>query len=232
MEPEVFAGGAVGDEHAVSQPDVAIPGFDGRLVVLHGGGFGSRGPFRRAAEHRAGRLAARAALAELGVPALARARVGVGPHGEPTWPMGVVGSISHAAPWAVAAVSSRRELCGVGVDVETIHPHRAALADRVVMPEDARSAPSSVSTEQLATICFSLRESVYKCLNPMLGVEMEWDDVRLEIDWSSGAVAVCVDSSFGVRGALDAGIVALDGAVLTACWRTEPCERTGSYRVS
>src|SRR5580692_7617313 len=69
----------------------------------------------RRAEFVAGRLCAREALAALGAPST---RVPRGIDGAPEWPTGFVGSISHTAELAFAAVAPAAEARGLGLDVE------------------------------------------------------------------------------------------------------------------
>lgn len=66
----------------------------------------------RLSEFRAGRRAARRALAALGLPPVA---LPMGPDRAPIWPPGICGSIAHAGGLAVAVVSRSG---AVGVDLE------------------------------------------------------------------------------------------------------------------
>lgn len=208
--------------------------FPGEIALIRCPSDASVPPsVRRHDEHVRGRTAARAALAALGGAELAQAPLAADPDGLPMWPSGVVGSISHSDPWAAAAVSSVaagvspvtggvRCVRGIGVDVERVVASRAELWERVVMPEDAASAPEDASRAFLATLCFSLRESVYKCVYPVMRKPMDWRDARFAIDWTSGAVAVRLHPRFAFEGTLAAQFRELDGAVITACWWTMP----------
>src|SRR5262249_24756139 len=76
-----------------------------------------------------GRAAARGALRELGI-----ADVGIqrGPGGDPLWPDGFVGAISHAPDLAVAVVGRASDYAGLGIDVEEPARGPTARAARLV----------------------------------------------------------------------------------------------------
>ena len=73
---------------------------------------------KRKAEHLAGRIAAAHALPGNNVP-------GIGPSGEPRWPQGVSGSITHSGTQAMAVVT-RDHPALIGIDCETILPENEA----------------------------------------------------------------------------------------------------------
>ena len=235
---------------------VPLDGFDlpGTIVLLQERSTASapevarvRLAERRRREHARGRMAARAALTSLAGAGLGAAPLRADSEGLVEWPARITGSISHSGPWAVSAVghsfSGVRDdgecgsgIRGIGVDVETVLPSRAELWERVVMPEDAASAPAHVSRAFIATVCFSLRESVYKCVYPVLRQPMDWPDARFTIDWESGRVEVSIDSRFAGAGSgpgsgsgacsdgvSDAGALAaqfreVEGTVVSGCW--------------
>ena len=66
---------------------------------------------KRKADHLAGRIAAAHALPDHTVPA-------IGPSGEPLWPQGISGSITHSGTQAIAVVTQYPAL--IGIDCETI----------------------------------------------------------------------------------------------------------------
>ncbi|MDQ4492195.1 4'-phosphopantetheinyl transferase superfamily protein [Sinomonas sp. ASV486] len=204
----------------------ASEGFPGRIAVLRAHGGDGRGRRHRSAEHEHGRAAARAALGLLGGPGLERVPIGADADGCPVWPAGVAGSISHSAPWAAAAAAwTRSGVRGVGVDVEVVRPRHAALWERVVMPDDAQAAPPGAPAEYVATVCFALREAVYKCVFPVLRVPMDWPDARLATNWDVGSAGVVLGERLGCDGALAAEFRAHDGAVVALCWWTAGASR-------
>jgi 4'-phosphopantetheinyl transferase EntD len=98
-------------------------------AVMH-----TAGP-RRRAEFAAGRLCARAALARLGVPA---APILPGPAGQPRWPAGVTGSITHCAGYRACAVARTTDVAAIGIDAEPDAALPAGLIEMVATgPERA-----------------------------------------------------------------------------------------------
>ncbi len=97
----------------------------------------------------------------------------------PEWPAGFVGSISHSAGFAFAAVARASQVRGLGLDVEEVS--RLAKAPRIasVVTTPAERARFDFSTETLATV-FSAKEAVYKSLYPLLRQFLEFDAIELD----------------------------------------------------
>jgi 4'-phosphopantetheinyl transferase EntD len=136
---------------------------------------------KRHHEFRAGRRVAHQALEQAGCPEHA-APILRGERGQPLWPHGWVGAISHAEAWAGALVAPRHRSAGVGLDVESL----ARTVD-----SDLRSlicVPSElpwVGTDELRLrTLFSAKESVFKALYPVAGVFLDFHDA--ELMWHSG----------------------------------------------
>lgn len=156
---------------------------------------------KRIRAFRAGRHCASRALASLGA---SPGVIPIGPMGMPVWPSGIVGSITHSAGFAAAAVASQRQLAGLGIDCEAVMDEAACdeLLDRV-LPEAgtvARLGPASVGEKWpvFVTAAFSAKESVYKCLFPLVRVFFDFDAVRLEtVDISTGELGLRVTQDLG-----------------------------------
>src|SRR5439155_16503172 len=91
--------------------------------------LGPRTVERRRVYFSMGRAAARDALAELGIHGVAIAR---GASGEPLWPDGIVGAISHAGDLAIAIVGRQSDYAGLGIDIEQMTRGLTARAARLV----------------------------------------------------------------------------------------------------
>jgi 4'-phosphopantetheinyl transferase EntD len=96
----------------------------------------------------------------------------------------MVGSISHGASLAVAAVARQCTHAGIGIDVEPIvdaQTYADVAGDVASMQELAvlRTALGALTNEALWTLVFSAKESVYKCLFPQTLRFMEFEDLRL-----------------------------------------------------
>lgn len=115
---------------------------------------------KRKAEHLAGRIAAVNALGqygEKGVPA-------IGGRGQPLWPVGLNGSITHCETCALAVVSRQP----VGVDMETLFTPELAneVAGEIISAQERQVLPGSALPFPLAlTVAFSAKESLYKAFS-------------------------------------------------------------------
>ena len=150
----------------------------------------SRAVPRRRFEFAVGRRCAREALQRL-APPLALVDVGIGSQREPLFPAGVVGAISHGAGIASAAVAWQRDYRGVGLDIESWigDDALAAVEQSVLLPgESPRLATQTgLSARQVATICFSAKETLYKCLFPSVRRYFDFMDAEIEsIDLAAG----------------------------------------------
>ena len=129
----------------------------------------------RRQEFIAGRTAARAALAQLGLPDTALPR---DPTGPVLWPQGVTGAISHGGGWALAAVARTQVVTGIGVDIE--------LAGASVPVEEIASAREIAALAgRDPIILFSAKEAVYKAQFPQSRKMLSFHDLAITFDASS-----------------------------------------------
>jgi 4'-phosphopantetheinyl transferase EntD len=135
---------------------------------------------KRLREFSVGRHCARTALARLGH---APAALPVGPGRAPVWPAGIIGSISHTAEIAIAAVARQAQLRSLGIDVESADPLEPSLLELVCRDEErAALAVSDLEPGLGAKLVFSAKESVYKCLWPLTGVFLEFHALGIRMD--------------------------------------------------
>lgn len=130
------------------------------------------------AQFRLGRAAAHEALRILGRDAGPILR---GPHGEPLWPPGVVGAITHSAGRALAAVAPGERIRALGLDMEHTDRWFPELAETVAFDaERAWLEGLEVDRRRAAALeMFSAKESIYKALFPAIGTFFGFDAVRL-----------------------------------------------------
>jgi 4'-phosphopantetheinyl transferase EntD len=137
---------------------------------------------KRSREVTNARTCARRALAALGRPEVPILR---GAKGQPLWPAGVVGSITHTTGYYAAAVAESSVVRSVGVDAEEhgelpdgvlAHIAFGAEPDRVAR---LRAADPTVWWDRLL---FSAKESVYKAWFPLTGRWLGFEDAELTID--------------------------------------------------
>ncbi|RNV97649.1 enterobactin synthase subunit EntD [Enterobacter asburiae] len=132
---------------------------------------------KRKAEHLAGRIAAAHALGAINE----RAIPGIGPSGEPLWPEGVSGSITHSGTQAMAVVVRHQDAL-VGIDCEAILPDREAreIQDGIVDTQEAICLTHSGYPFALAlTLAFSAKESLFKALFPKANTYMGFEWARV-----------------------------------------------------
>src|SRR5215470_11453752 len=188
LPPAVAAAESAGD------PPEAGPG----LLPAEEAVMRTAGP-RRRAEFAAGRLCAREALARLGVPA---APILPGPAGEPRWPEGVTGSITHCAGYRACAVARTTDVTAIGIDAEPDAALPAGLIEKVATgPErawirrhagaapgagPAGAGPAAVCWDRLL---FSAKEAACKLWYPLTG---RWPGLR------GAAIALAATGTFTV----------------------------------
>ncbi len=137
---------------------------------------------KRRREFVTARACAREALAQLDLPP---SPIASGERGEPRWPAGVVGSITHCAGFRACALARATDLAGLGIDAE---PH--APLPEGVLGEIARAEERPLLT-QLAHVypavhwdrlLFSAKEAVYKVWFPIAACWLGFEDAVLTLD--------------------------------------------------
>jgi 4'-phosphopantetheinyl transferase EntD len=111
--------------------------------------------------------------------------IGSGERGEPIWPAGAVGSITHCAGYRACAVARSAEIVTIGIDAE---PH-AALPDkllpRVARPEELpelRQLNAERPQIHWDRLLFSAKESVCKAWFPLARRWLGFEDAIIEFD--------------------------------------------------
>ena len=164
--------------HTVHHVTFAPPTFtDTDLLWLPHHAELSNAGRKRKAEHLAGRIAAAHALGAIHE----RAIPGIGPSGEPLWPEGVSGSITHSGTQAMAVVVRHQDAL-VGIDCEAILPDREAreIQDGIVDAQEAMYLTHSGYPFALAlTMAFSAKESLFKALFPKANTYMGFEWARV-----------------------------------------------------
>lgn len=108
----------------------------------------------------------------------------------PHWPSDVVGSISHNQFWIGAAVASSKDLLGLGIDFEVMGRTKLELANHIRSSADIINHPE-LSDEELLTIIFSCKESLYKALYPLVKKFFGFEDAALrELDLETGTFKI------------------------------------------
>lgn len=171
---------------------------------------------RRRAEFAAGRRCARTALAGLGVSA---APILPGPAGEPQWPVGVVGSITHCPGYRACAVARAADLTAIGIDAEPDEELPGGLIEAVATaPERAwiRRQAAAGSAVRWARLVFSAKEAAGKAWYPLTGQWPDRGDLAVSAT-AAGTLTVRLPSAGpGLPGTMTGRWLARDGLIITA----------------
>ena len=140
-----------------------------------------------------------------------------GRRGEPLWPPGIVGSITHCAGYRGCALATTSTLTSIGIDAE---PHAAlpeglvasvaTAAERRQLRDLGRQAPE-IHWDRLL---FSAKECVYKAWFPLTHRRLDFADVEVRVD--------CDDGGFSAR-LLVPGPMLAGGEVTTLSGRWLVC---------
>src|SRR5229473_2552741 len=123
----------------------------------------------------------------------------------PVWPQGYVGSITHTDELVGVAVARRKEFRGIGIDAETIiQPGTAVEIDDLCMSETERALRDSaeINPRTFSSLCFSAKESFFKCLYPLTGVWFDFRDAEIacfDADLQRLQMRLLRDLPFGFR---------------------------------
>lgn len=134
----------------------------------------------RVSEFAAGRLCARAGLAELG---LKPTPLLPGSNRAPQWPSGFVGSITHTGSYCVAVVALEAQFAALGVDAERIGHVSPALWRLTMRAEELSRLRllEEPARRKMATVIFSAKEAFYKCQHALTHSWLEFEDVAVDI---------------------------------------------------
>jgi 4'-phosphopantetheinyl transferase EntD len=128
------------------------------------------------------RYCARLALGELGVPPVPILK---GEKGEPCWPDGVVGSLTHTEGFRGAAVGRAGQVRSVGIDAE---PHGVlpdGVLDAVSLPEERRELEVLGAGLHWDRILFCAKEATYKAWFPLTRRWLGFEDAHIVFDVDS-----------------------------------------------
>jgi enterobactin synthetase component D len=165
---------------------------------------------KRKTEFLAGRFCAAKALGALN-PNLTM-QVGIHHDGSPRWPHGIVGSITHTDGFASAAVAGEQTCLSLGIDSESLLSAESLEAARTIaIRDDARRLLQAgfLCEDHITLLIFSAKESVYKCLHPLVQRPNDTAAIRLTaIDPQGGtfdfilteSLSLQFPPSFGGRG--------------------------------
>jgi 4'-phosphopantetheinyl transferase EntD len=171
LPPDVIAVDIVGDD-----PDVHLLPEEQHMVA--------KSVEKRRREVASARTCARRALAGLGIPATPILR---GPKGEPVWPSGIVGSITHTTGYYAAAVARAGTVRSIGIDAEVHGELPAGVLGHIAFGDElAWVAGRDHGAVWWDRLLFSAKESVYKAWFPLTGRWLGFEDASVTIDPADG----------------------------------------------
>jgi enterobactin synthetase component D len=138
--------------------------------------------FKRKGEFLAGRHCARKAIQKL-APRQPPPEIPITAAGLPSWPDGIVGSITHAGGFVSAAVALRKDAISIGIDCESLMTREIALEIAALVAARSELAAAVAQTRlqenDALTLLFSAKEAVFKCLYPLTGLFFTFLDVEI-----------------------------------------------------
>ncbi|MEU4302450.1 4'-phosphopantetheinyl transferase family protein [Kitasatospora aureofaciens] len=156
---------------------------------------------KRRLEFTTVRLCARRAMAGLGLEPMP---VVPGPRGEPRWPHGVVGSITHCADYRCAVLARASSYVALGIDAEPNGPLPEGVLEAVSLREERRllrALPAADPPVHWDRLLFSAKESVYKTWYPLTRRRLDFTDATITIDPYGGTFSArLLVSAPAVRG--------------------------------
>jgi 4'-phosphopantetheinyl transferase EntD len=171
---------------STGRPPAGAPGlFPAEQAALR-----TAGP-RRRAEFAAGRSCARAALATLGV---AAGPILPGPAGQPLWPAGVTGSITHCAGYQACAVARTTDVAAIGIDAEPDAALPAGLIETVATgPERVWISRHAATRHGVCwdRLLFSAKEAARKLWYPLTGRWLDFQETAIGLA-TTGTFTVCL----------------------------------------
>lgn len=137
---------------------------------------------KRRREFATVRRCARTALERLGISPVP---IGTGARGEPQWPAGTTGSMTHCAGYGAAAVARTVDAAAVGIDAEPDEPLPAGVLDDISLPGE-RIRLGRLAAEHPGTswdrLLFSAKESVYKTWYPLTHRWLDFHEAEIRIN--------------------------------------------------
>jgi 4'-phosphopantetheinyl transferase EntD len=137
---------------------------------------------KRRREFVTGRACAREALAGLGLPP---SPIGSGAKGEPLWPPGVTGSITHCEGYRASAVARSSSALMLGIDAERNARLQEGVWEQVAhgRERELRDGDSDAG-HHLDAVLFSAKEAIFKAWYPLTRRWLGFGDAELAIDVS------------------------------------------------
>lgn len=146
----------------------------------------ARAVAKRRNEFVTARHCARLALGELGV---APVPILKGEKGEPCWPDGVVGSLTHCTGFRGAVVGRRGGVRAVGIDAEPHDVLPTGVLDAISLPVERAELAALPAGLHWDRILFCAKEATYKAWFPLTRRWLGFEDAHIVFGVDSGGVS-------------------------------------------
>ena len=132
------------------------------------------------------RHCARLALEDLGVPPVPILK---GDKGEPCWPDGVVGSLTHCQGYRGAVVALQEQVRSVGIDAEPHDVLPDGVLNAISLPAERRELSVMPPGLHWDRILFCAKEATYKAWFPLTRRWLGFEDAHIvfDVDATGGA---------------------------------------------
>ncbi|OBH91088.1 4'-phosphopantetheinyl transferase [Mycobacterium sp. E2989] len=169
----------------------------------------ARSVAKRRSEFITVRHCARVAMGELGLPPVPILK---GEKGEPCWPDGVVGSLTHCTGYRGAVVGRTEAVRSVGIDAEPHDVLPDGVLNAISLAEERHELASLPVGLHWDRILFCAKEATYKAWFPLTKRWLGFEDAHIvfDLDPPDGATTGVFVSKILIDGQ------ALDGEPLTA----------------
>jgi 4'-phosphopantetheinyl transferase EntD len=140
---------------------------------------------KRRREFTTVRACAREAFAQLQLPPSPLLN---GERGEPLWPAGVVGSLTHCDGYRGCAIARASEIASIGIDAEPHAPLPEGVLSEIAGPEELswlREHKRDLPGVHWDRLLFSAKESVYKAWFPLAKRWLGFEDALVTVDPSA-----------------------------------------------
>lgn len=170
---------------------------------------------KRQKEFAAGRRAARIAIDQLGLPAIA---IPVGPQRAPVWADGLRGSIAHCDSLCIAVVSQTH--CSIGIDIEPATALDSDLIPIICTPQeqDWLRGHSPDLRGIMAKQIFCAKEAVYKTQYVLTGQVIGFDAVSLRVNQDNSFDVITLRPWSPALPPIDGAIDMQNGMILACAW--------------
>lgn len=112
-----------------------------------------------------------------------------GAQGEPQWPAGLVGSITHCAGYRGAVLGRDTDFASIGIDAEPDAPLPAGVLEAISLEQERIHTAELLLTHPQVhwdRLLFCMKEAVYKVWYPLARCWLDFDDALITVDPDRG----------------------------------------------